>query len=209
MSVLLLFLLSRARSQHQAEVDRLITIRSIEQRFLHALNYCMLLPGPEAMQLATYAGWLLHGTLGGVMAGLLFVLPGAAVMLLLSGMYASLHSLGWVAALFFGVKAAVVVIVIEALLKVSRRALHRRAHVALAVAAFLLLFLFNAPFPLVILAAAVAGSFLPVAPKADEVELEGPGGRVQPVVAGRGVAGADGGGRLQHHAGDLPRVFGE
>lgn len=152
-----------------------------EQRFLHALNYCMLLPGPEAMQLATYAGWLLHGTLGGVMAGLLFVLPGASVMLLLSSLYASLHDLGWMAALFFGIKAAVVIVVIEALLKVSRRALHRRAHVAIAVAAFLLLFLFNAPFPLVILGAAVAGSFLPVAPKTDEAELETPGGRVRPV----------------------------
>lgn len=131
-----------------------------ERQFLHALNYCMLLPGPEAMQLATYAGWLLHGTQGGVVAGLLFVLPGALVMLGLSALYAGLHDVSWVAAAFFGIKAAVVAVVIEALLRVAKRALKSRAHYGIAAAAFLALAVFQAPFPAVIGAAALLGLLL-------------------------------------------------
>lgn len=128
-----------------------------ESRFLHALNYCMLLPGPEAMQLATYAGWLMRGTWGGVVAGLLFVLPGALVMLALSAGYVAAYDIGLVASVFAGVKPAVLAVVLEALLRVSRRALKTRAHFAIAVAAFLALFLFALPFPVVIVCAGVAG----------------------------------------------------
>ena len=94
-----------------------------EPRFLHALNYCMLLPGPEAQQLATYIGWLLHGVRGGLAAGILFVLPGAVVMLVLSAVYALYHDIPMIAALFLGVKAVVLAIVIEALLRIAKRAL--------------------------------------------------------------------------------------
>src|SRR5688572_9453265 len=94
-----------------------------DERFLNALNFCMLLPGPEAMQLATYAGWSLHGVLGGLAAGLLFVLPGAFVVLLLSMLYVAFGALPWVSAIFFGIKAAVLAIVVEALLRIAHRAL--------------------------------------------------------------------------------------
>ena len=94
-----------------------------EQHFLTALNFCMLLPGPEAMQLATYAGWKMHGVKGGLVAGLLFVIPGALVVLALSMIYGGYGNLPWVNAIFFGVKAAVLAIVIEALLRVAKRAL--------------------------------------------------------------------------------------
>ena len=106
-----------------------------ENRFLHALNYCMLLPGPEAQQLATYIGWLMHRTLGGLIAGVLFVLPGVVVMLGLSVLYATLGEVPAIAALFFGLKAAVLVLVVEALLRVARRALKTNAAWALAGAA--------------------------------------------------------------------------
>ncbi len=128
-----------------------------EAEFLRALNFCMLLPGPEAMQLATYSGWKLHGVKGGLAAGLLFVLPGAAVVFCLAAIYARFGELPLVAALFFGVKAAVLAIVIEALLRISRRALKLRSDWLIAALAFLALFAFNAPFPLVIAAAALAG----------------------------------------------------
>ncbi|MGQ0674963.1 MAG: chromate efflux transporter, partial [Rhodospirillales bacterium] len=128
-----------------------------EARFLHALNYCMLLPGPEAQQLATYVGWLLHRTWGGIVAGTLFVLPGFAVMLALSALYAGYHQLPVVEALFFGIKAAVLAVVVEALLRIGRRALRNAARVALAGLAFAALFLFHVPFPLVVLLAGVAG----------------------------------------------------
>src|SRR3546814_5812875 len=98
-----------------------------EARFLHALNYCMLLPGPEAQQLAVYVGWLLHRTAGGLVAGILFVLPGAAVILLLSVLYAGFRELTAVQALFFGIKAAVLAVVIEAVIRIGRRALKNRA----------------------------------------------------------------------------------
>jgi len=132
-----------------------------EQKFLQALNFCTLLPGPEATQLATYLGWLLHGVKGGLAAGLLFVLPGAAVMLLLSILYVTLGKLALVAALFFGLKAAVLVLVVEAVLRVGRRALKGPAAYALAVAAFVALFAFSVPFPLVVLAAGLVGFAAP------------------------------------------------
>ncbi|MFO7478990.1 MAG: chromate efflux transporter, partial [Methyloceanibacter sp.] len=131
-----------------------------EQQFLHALNFCMLLPGPEAMQLATYVGWRLHGTLGGLSAGLLFVLPGALIVLSLTIAYALYGQIPLVEAAFVGIKAAVLVIVIEALLKVARRALRGPYDIAIAAAAFVAIFFFAAPFPLLIAAAALIGYLL-------------------------------------------------
>ena len=128
-----------------------------EDRYLHALNYCMLLPGPEAQQLATYFGWLLHGVRGGIVAGLLFVLPGLAVILGLSTLYAVYQDTSLVAGLFFGLKAAVLAIVVEAVIRIGKRALKSGFHRALAAAAFLALFLLSVPFPLVVLAAALIG----------------------------------------------------
>lgn len=128
-----------------------------EERFLHALNYCMLLPGPEAQQLAVYIGWLMHRTIGGLIAGLLFILPGAAVMLGLSILYVLYRHVPLVDGLFFGVKAAVLAVVIEAGLRISRRALKNGAMVAIAIVAFIAIFLFKAPFPAIILAAGIVG----------------------------------------------------
>jgi chromate transporter len=128
-----------------------------EDRYLHALNYCMLLPGPEAQQLATYIGWLLHGVRGGIVAGLLFVLPGLAVILGLSTLYALYQETSLVAGLFFGLKAAVLAIVVEAVIRIGKRALKSDFHRGLAAAAFFALFLFTVPFPLVVLAAALFG----------------------------------------------------
>jgi chromate transporter len=128
-----------------------------ETRFLHALNYCMLLPGPEAQQLATYIGWLLHRTWGGIVAGGLFVLPGMLVMLVLSWLYVRYAELGPVAALFFGLKAAVLAVVIEAVLRIGRRALKNRFLVALAVAAFFAIYFFKVPFPWIVAGAALIG----------------------------------------------------
>lgn len=130
-----------------------------EKEYLSALSFCMLLPGPEAMQLATWSGWRLHGTLGGLIAGLLFVAPGALVVLALAALYAAYGNVPLMQALFMGVQAAVAVIVIEALLRVSKRALKGRAALVVAVLAFLALFLANAPFPVVILAAGIWGWF--------------------------------------------------
>ncbi|CAH0135041.1 chromate efflux transporter [Roseomonas sp. CECT 9278] len=132
-----------------------------DARFLHALNFCMLLPGPEAQQLATYLGWLMHGVRGGLVAGLLFIIPGAAVMLALSIIYATLGEVPIVAALFFGLKCAVLVLVVEALLRVAKRALKGSAPWLLAGAAFLALAVFNLPFPLVVLAALAVGYAAP------------------------------------------------
>ena len=128
-----------------------------EARFLHALNYCMLLPGPEAQQLATYIGWLMHGVRGGLVAGLLFILPGILAIMALSYVYALFGSVGFVAAFFFGLKAAVLAIVVEAVVRVGKRALKNRIMQALAASAFIALFVFNAPFPLVILVAGIIG----------------------------------------------------
>ncbi|NTJ41453.1 chromate efflux transporter [Agrobacterium larrymoorei] len=128
-----------------------------EERFLHALNYCMLLPGPEAQQLATYAGWLLHGRRGGIIAGTLFILPGFLVIVALASAYALYQDTHWLPALLFGLKAGVLAIVIEALLRVAKRALTSRFLVSIAAAAFVALFFFGVPFPLVILVAGFAG----------------------------------------------------
>lgn len=128
-----------------------------EPTFLRALSLCMLLPGPEAMQLATYAGWRLHGVIGGLIAGLLFVLPGAAIILVLALGYATYGQLPLVQGVFVGIKATVIVIVLQALLKVSRKALTSRAAWVIAGLAFVAIFAFSLPFPLIIAAAALWG----------------------------------------------------
>jgi chromate transporter len=128
-----------------------------EARFLHALNYCMLLPGPEAQQLATYIGWLMHRTLGGLVAGILFVLPGFVSIMVLSWIYFLFGDVGAVAALFFGLKAAVLAIVLEAVQRIGKRALRNRALLLLAAAAFIAIYAFHVPFPVIILAAASIG----------------------------------------------------
>src|SRR5467141_2653726 len=128
-----------------------------EERFLYALNYCMLLPGPEAQQLATYIGWLMHGTLGGVMAGGLFVLPGIVAIMALSYVYAAFGNVPLVAALFFGLKAAVLAIVLEAVLRVGKRALKNYVLLILAAAAFAGIFFFDVPFPIIVFGAALIG----------------------------------------------------
>lgn len=128
-----------------------------ESRFLHALNYCMLLPGPEAQQLATYVGWLLHGVKGGIVAGVLFILPGALAIFALSWLYVSLGDLPVVEGVFLGLKAAVLAIVLQALIRIGRRALKGTLMPALAVAGFIALFVFDLPFPLVVLGAGAIG----------------------------------------------------
>jgi chromate transporter len=128
-----------------------------EQRFLQALNYCTLLPGPEAQQLATYIGWLMHRTRGGLVAGTLFVLPGLLAIMALSWIYVLLGKVTLVQGLFFGLKAAVLVIVVEAVLRVGKRALKNNILRGLAAAAFVALFFFNVPFPVIVLGAGVIG----------------------------------------------------
>jgi len=128
-----------------------------EGRFLHALNYCMLLPGPEAQQLATYVGWLMHRTAGGLMAGGLFILPGIIAIMGLSYVYAAFGNVSFVEALFFGLKAAVLAIVLEAVVRVGKRALKNRIMIALAAIAFVAIFFFAVPFPIIIIAAGVIG----------------------------------------------------
>ncbi|MDO9640806.1 MAG: chromate efflux transporter [Pseudotabrizicola sp.] len=130
-----------------------------EKRFLHALNYCMLLPGPEAMQLAVYIGWLMHRTLGGIIAGVLFVLPGVVAIMALSWVYALYGNVGPVEALFFGLKAAVLAIVVQAVIRIGSRALKNGAMVAIAAASFVAIFGFAIPFPLIILVAGLIGFF--------------------------------------------------
>ena len=128
-----------------------------ESRFLHALNFCMLLPGPEAQQLATYIGWLLHGWRGGITAGILFVLPGFLVILGLSSAYALWGETQWLTGLFYGLKAAVLAIVIEAVIRIGKRSLKNRIMQMLALTAFIGLFFFALPFPLIVLLAGVIG----------------------------------------------------
>jgi chromate transporter len=128
-----------------------------EGRFLHALNYCMLLPGPEAQQLATYIGWLLHRTAGGVTVGGLFILPGIIAIMALSYIYAAYGNVGYVEALFFGLKAAVLAIVVEAVVRVGKRALRNNIMIAIAAAAFIAIFFFAVPFPIIIISAGVIG----------------------------------------------------
>ena len=131
-----------------------------EDQYLHALNFCHLLPGPEAQQLATWVGWRLHGVKGGLAAGLLFVIPGALVILALSTLYAFAANLGWFAAMFVGIKAAVLSIVAQALIRIGSRALNARFKQVVAVSAFIALFFFNLPFPLVVLGAGAVGMFV-------------------------------------------------
>lgn len=131
-----------------------------EQSYLHALNFCHLLPGPEAQQLAIWIGWKLHGLRGGLVAGLLFVLPGAAVILALSILYGYAAHLAWFAALFLGIKAAVLAIVAQALIRVAGRALRTNLARWMALAAFVALFAFNLPFPVVVVAAGLVGTLI-------------------------------------------------
>jgi chromate transporter len=128
-----------------------------EERFLHALNYCMLLPGPEAQQLAIYIGWLMHRTLGGIVAGAFFVIPSIFILLALSYIYAAYGNVAAVAGALAGFKPVVVAIVVEAVLKIGRRALSSRAHYLIAAAAFIAIYFFHAPFPFIVLAAGIVG----------------------------------------------------
>ncbi len=140
-----------------------------ERRFLHALNYCMLLPGPEAQQLATYIGWLMHRTWGGIVAGVLFVLPSLFILIGLSWIYVAFGNVGWVAGLFYGIKPAVAAIVLQAVWRIGSRTLKSPRKVpllwAIAVLSFLAIAVFKVPFPWVVLSAAIAGAlggkFLP------------------------------------------------
>jgi chromate transporter len=160
-----------------------------ESRFLHALNYCMLLPGPEAQQLATYIGWLLHRTVGGIVAGCLFILPGVVSIMALSYVYAAYGNVGFIEALFYGLKAAVLAIVVQAVVRVGKRALRNNVMRALAAAAFVAIFFFNVPFPAIILAAGLIGY------------LGARAGRPE-FAAGGDPSGA----RLHLDAADLPRL---
>jgi len=128
-----------------------------DQRFFHALNYCTLLPGPEAQQLCIYLGWLLHRTLGGITAGVLFVLPGFLSILALSIVYAEYQDTAFITTLFYGLKPAVIAVVLEAVLRISRRVLKNRVMVFLAVAAFVAIYVFHIPFPAIVLSAGVIG----------------------------------------------------
>jgi chromate transporter len=128
-----------------------------ESRFLHALNYCMLLPGPEAQQLATYIGWLLHKTRGGLTAGSLFVLPGFISIMALSILYAEFQDTTFVEALFFGLKPAVMAVVVEAVIRIGKRALKNNVMIGIAGLAFVAIFFFNVPFPLIVLCAGLIG----------------------------------------------------
>jgi chromate transporter len=150
-----------------------------EGRFLHALNYCMLLPGPEAQQLATYVGWLLHGIKGGIVAGTLFVLPGFLVMMVLAGLYAGFNDVGLVQGLFHGLKPAVLAVVVEACLRIGRRALKGPLAMMVAGLAFVAIFVFGIPFPLIVLAAGLLGL---VATRAGSTAFQAP--------AGAGIRGA-------------------
>jgi chromate transporter len=140
---------------HQELVERRRWIS--ERRFLHALNYCMLLPGPEAQQLATYIGWLMHRTWGGLVAGLLFVLPSLFILIVLSWLYIAFGEVPVVAGLFYGIKPAVTAIVVQAAYRIGSRALKNNWLWAMAGASFIAIFAFNVPFPLIVLGAALIG----------------------------------------------------
>ncbi len=148
---------------HQELVDKKKWISN--DRFLHALNYCMLLPGPEAQQLATYIGWLLHKTRGGIVAGMLFVIPSVFILFALSYIYITFGSLPWVAAIFTGLKAAVLAIVLAAVIKIGKKSLKNNVLVALAVLSFLATYFLHVPFPILILTVGIigliGGSFFP------------------------------------------------
>jgi chromate transporter len=153
-----------------------------ESRFLHALNYCMLLPGPEAQQLATYIGWLLHRTAGGIMAGGLFIVPGIISIMGLSYIYAAYGNVGFIEALFFGLKAAVLAIVVQAVVRVGKRALRNRIMIALAGIAFIAIFFFNVPFPVIIIAAGVIGYLGARSGRPEFAAVEHGGGGKKPAV---------------------------
>ena len=129
-----------------------------EDQFLHALSYCMLLPGPEAQQLATYMGWLMHRTIGGLIAGLLFIVPGFVSILVLSIIYALYQQTPVLAGLFFGLKCGVIAIVLDAVNRIGRRVLVNRFSRLLAAASFVMIFCFALPFPLILVAAAILGA---------------------------------------------------
>ncbi len=154
-----------------------------ESRFLHALNFCMLLPGPEAQKLATYVGWLLHGIRGGLAAGILFVLPGALLMLAFSLLYVLGRGIPAVDGALFGIKAAVLVIVVEALLRIGRRSLKSRLLMALAGLAFVGIFFFDLPFPLIVAGAAVVGYSATRSPDENSVRQYEPGRWRQAAIA--------------------------
>jgi chromate transporter len=168
-----------------------------EERFLHALNYCMLLPGPEAQQLATYIGWLMHRTLGGIMAGGLFILPGIVCIMALSYVYAGWGNVPIVAALFFGLKAAVLAIVIEAVVRIGKRSLKNQALIGLAAAAFIGIFFFNVPFPIIVFGAAIIG-FL--AQTMGVTAFQGGGGHGSGKTGGAAVVDSLLGDKLPEHA---------
>lgn len=160
-----------------------------EERFLHALNYCMLLPGPEAQQLAVYIGWLMHRTWGGIVAGAFFVIPSIFVLLLLSYIYAAHGSLPVVAGILEGFKPVVVVIVVEALLKIGKRALKRKVHYFIAAVAFMAIYFLHVPFPLIVLTAGVIGligaKFLPDSfspPPEKKIETKDGGNELLPLI---------------------------
>ncbi|PXW78450.1 chromate transporter [Blastomonas natatoria] len=169
---------------HDELVDRRRWIE--EPQFLHALNFCHLLPGPEAQQLATYIGWRLHGLRGGLMAGTLFLLPGVAIIMVLSMLYVAAAGLDWFAALFLGIKAAVLAVVVQALLRIGARALDTGFKRALAAAAFVALALFDLPFPLVVLGAGVTG-WLAATYRPSWLAVK-PGGQVQDMPAHSSIA---------------------
>ncbi|WP_137910000.1 MULTISPECIES: chromate efflux transporter [unclassified Burkholderia] len=158
-----------------------------ETRFLHALNYCTLVPGPEAHKLAVYIGWLLHRTRGGLVAGLLFILPGLVALGILSWVFATYGSVGYVQALFFGLKAAVLAVVLEAVVRVGRRALKTRTMVAVAALSFIAIFFFAVPFPFIIIAAAAIGLV----------------GRATGTLSSRGAAGQK---KTEYDEGPLPAI---
>jgi len=152
-----------------------------EGRFLHALNYCMLLPGPEAQQLATYLGWMMHGTRGALTAGILFVLPGAILLWILSWIYAAHGEVPWIAAVFEGLKPAVIGIVAHAVLRIGKKALKNHAMWCVAALAFVCLFFFHAPFPsIVALAAAIGWIGQRFAPRVFDVAEQHSAGEAQP-----------------------------
>src|SRR5947209_13114672 len=130
-----------------------------QSRFLHALNYCMLLPGPEAQQLAIYIGWLLHKTRGGIVVGALFVIPSIFILWALSYVYVAFGNIPWIAAIFYGLKPAVLAIVAAAVIRIGSKALKNAVMWSLALAAFVAIYFFGVPFPLIIISAGIVGLF--------------------------------------------------
>ena len=162
-----------------------------EDHFLQALNFCMLLPGPEAQQLATYIGWHLNGKWGGIAAGGLFVLPSIFILLGLAWLYTSLGTVPMVTALFYGLKPAVVAIVLEAVLRIGKKTLKARYLYALAAAAFVGIYFFNVPFPVIILSAGLIGYFSGIAPANSDAPAKPPAQRTRRTAASTHVARGD------------------